>query len=84
MKVMDKSKSEMRWSKSVTNDKGVTRSVNVRQIHNGFIARIEQYGGDNDYMEKEIYFAENPLKDVEPVLDADVLSDFLNPKTQLL
>lgn len=81
-------KEKKRWEKSITTPDGTTKRMEVREIENGFIARMCVHNYKTEpYMEeeKEVYYEENPLKDLEPVEEPkDMLTDFFSNKTQLL
>ena len=61
-----------RWSKSVSKN-GVTKSVEVRKIENGYLVTVCNHGtkkkedGTEEYFDntREIFTKENPLEDID-------------------
>jgi hypothetical protein len=91
MKISDdaSSKKKKRWEQSESTPDGTTKRMEVREINNGYIARLTKTNYSVEPCideEKEIYFKENPLKDIEPAEDtpADMMSEFFNGKISLL
>jgi hypothetical protein len=85
----DASCKKKRWEKSETTPDGTTKRIEVREIDNGYLARLckTNYRAEPPIdEEKEIYYKENPLKDLEPSEEEvkDELVDFFNAKITLL
>ena len=71
------------WSRRVEED-GMSRSVRVEEIDNGFIIEMSESGcKDGKYFDKtkKYYSKENPLANVSPDIDdniEDSIKNFLN------
>lgn len=83
MGLLNKEKKDyQKWSKSSTT-KGVTKTISVEEIENGFLVCTDEYGNiDGDYTSeyKKYYSATNPLSGMKPVKGEDissVINDFL-------
>lgn len=75
-------KESKRWSKSIEKD-GISKSINVEEIENGFIICTSEYGSKAgkyyDYS-KKYYSESNPLSDGNLVKEnkaIDAISEFL-------
>lgn len=88
MKVTENKTPKRRWERSESTPDGTTKRMEVREIENGFIARlcVHNYRVEPSIdSEREIFYKENPLKDLEPVEEpTEMLTDFFSNKTQLL
>lgn len=69
-------KKKKTWSKSVERD-GLTETIRVEQVENGFIISKEKYGHDLKSTSKDKYISENKkyISTKNP-LDNDVDGDF--------
>lgn len=71
------------WSRRVE-ENGMSRSVRVEEIDNGFIVEMNEYGSkDGKYFDKtkKYYSKENPLANMSPDIDdniEDSIKNFLN------
>lgn len=72
------------WTRRVE-ESGMSRSVRVEEIDNGFIVEMNEYGdrGDGKYFDKtkKYYSKENPLASMSPDIDdniEDSIKNFLN------
>ena len=63
-----------RWSKSISKN-GESKSVEVREIENGFLVMVSKDGknskGDWEYLSREFYSKTNPLEDEEDILTSE-------------
>ena len=86
--IENKSESPKRWRRSIDLPNGVSKSVCVKEIENGYIVEMYKSWTDKDgnykSEERTLYSPENPLKDMEPEIDGKLINDFLNPPINLM